>query len=255
MYTNYIHLNTNLNFHTNLLFPSGSSFLRPTSLHDVPAFSSYISKRLPNLWDEDGQCLPAQMHHVHPQHHEINDILNDHFGSNMSEQHFDWCNVVEFTESMEIFHAKHHFDGIQHLVPLIRVIVKKFHHIFLGTYQVSLSEVTTVFVKIHGFGRQIFDPAVPMNQQNPPNFTKESHVSPTHPICPPYFPQTKSPLRCAWVVYHCPWYDMRVASARCPTRCILVDSVERGCNMFRWLVLVGPGLTFSKNNHYYYLRE
>lgn len=41
---------------------------------------------------------------------------------------------------MEIFHAKQHFDGIQHLVPLIRVIVKKFHHIFLGTYQVSLSE-------------------------------------------------------------------------------------------------------------------
>lgn len=78
------------------------------------------------------------MHHVHPQHHEINDVLNDHFGSNMS--HFDWCDVVEITESMEMFHAKHHFDGIQHLVPLIRVIVKKFHHIFLGTYQVSLSE-------------------------------------------------------------------------------------------------------------------
>lgn len=182
---------------------------------------------------------------------------NDHFGSNMSE-HFDWCHVLEFTDNMEIVHAKQHFDGIQHLVPLIRVIVKKFHHIFLGTYVpgVTFGKSQRFRFRISkiwstDFGSKIFDSAVPMNHQNPPSFTKESHVSPTHPILSPYFPpKVHSDAHELYIIVH----GMTCGSPQLDVQhvafwwTVLNEAATCSVDLF-WL---GPGLNWT-NHHYYYL--
>lgn len=197
------------------------------------------------------------MHHVHPQHHEINDVLNDHFGSNMS--HFDWCDVVEITDNVEMFHAKQHFDGIQHLVPLIRVIVKKFHHIFLGTYQVSLSEghdgsvpdLTKSESQIQGFWRKnlrsLCSPYKPAKSTKlHKRITCVTNENPVHHIF--HRPKVHSDAHELYIIVH----GMTCGSPQLDVQHVAFwwTVPNEAATCFVDLSGLGPGLTFSKNNHY-----
>ncbi len=99
--------------------------------------------------------------------------------------------------------AKQHFDGIQHLVPLIRIIVKKFHHIFLGGFRLF-----QICERCHDLSRlgsrnlkricQNLRLSVPMNHQTTSRKNRMCHhLTPDVTIFSTTFPHTKVPPRCA----------------------------------------------------------
>ena len=176
--------------------------------------------------------------------HEINHGFNDHFGSKVSE-HFDWCDVFEITESIELECQAtlwwHTTSGASH----------KNNRQEVSSYIPWRFQVIQICERCHDMSRlgsrnlkricQNLRLSVPMNHRTTSRKNRMCHhLTPHVTIFSTTFPHTKVPPRCAWVAHHCPWYDMQVASAtRCPTSCILVGSVKRNCKIFRWLVLVG----------------